>query len=167
MVPALVAVRPADRAGTGGVEAGSGTAEFVRFFAEGWGIGAGDRFFEHFEPRIHPDALMTQPLARPTRGLAEFRATFEPLFRAIPDLRGEVRSSGETHEGALIELRLSGHLGGRPVAWTTIDRIVLEDGLIKERHAYFDPLPLALAMLMRPQISLRLLPTLFRRRRRT
>jgi ketosteroid isomerase-like protein len=162
-----VAVQPADRAGEGSAEPGSRTAEFVEFFARGWGIGAGKDFFEHFESRVHPDALMTQPLAPPTRGIAEFRATFEPLFKAIPDLRGEVRSWGETHEGALIELRLAGHLGGRPVAWTTIDRIVLEDGLIKERHAYFDPLPLAIAMLRRPQISLRLLPTLFRRRRRS
>ena len=60
----------------------------------------------------------------------------------------------------LIELHLSGHLGGRPVAWTTVDRIVLEDGKIKERHAYFDPAPLLKAMLLRPQVSLPLLPSL-------
>ena len=144
----------------------STAAEFVEFFAEGWGKGGGDRFFEHFGSRLHPDALMTQPLAPPARGHAEFRAVFEPVFRAIPDLRGEVRSWGETAEGVLVELRLSGHLGGRPVAWTTIDRIVLEDGLIKERHAYFDPLPLMRAMFLRPQVSLRLLPSLARRRRR-
>jgi hypothetical protein len=53
---------------------GSSTAaEFVEFFAEGWGIGAGERFFEHFGSRLHPDAVMTQPLAPPTRGHAEFR----------------------------------------------------------------------------------------------
>jgi hypothetical protein len=44
---------------------------------------------------------------------------------------------------------------------------VLEDGMIKERHAYFDPLPLMLAMFLRPQVSLRLLPGLVRRRRRS
>ena len=76
-----------------------------------------------------------------------------------------MRSWGETHDGVLIELRLSGHLGGRPVAWTTIDRIVLEDGKIKERHAHFDPAPLVKAMLLRPQVSLPLLPPLLRRRR--
>lgn len=142
----------------------SAAAEFVDFFAEGWRKGAGPQFFDHFESRIHPDVLMTQPLAPPVRGAATFRPLFEPLFRAIPDLRGEVRSWGETDTGALIELHLSGHLGGRPVAWTTVDRIVLEGGKIKERHAYFDPAPLLKAMLLRPQVSLPLLPSLLRRR---
>jgi ketosteroid isomerase-like protein len=142
----------------------SQAAEFVDFFADGWSKGAGGQFFEHFESRIHPDVLMTQPLAPPARGIETFRPLFEPLFRAIPDLRGEVRSWGETQDGVLIELRLSGHLGGRAVAWTTIDRIVLEDGKIKERHAHFDPAPLMKAMLLRPWVSLPLLPTLLRRR---
>jgi ketosteroid isomerase-like protein len=142
----------------------SSAAEFVQFFADGWGEGARGKFFEHFESRMHPDILMTQPLAPPARGIATFRPLFEPLFRAIPDLRGELRSWGETTDGVLIELELSGHLGGRPVAWTTVDRIVLEDGKIRARHAYFDPAPLLKAMLLRPQVSLPLLPALLRRR---
>jgi ketosteroid isomerase-like protein len=155
----------ADRNREAAAETRSSAAEFVEFFGQGWGLGAGQRFFEHFESRLHPDALMTQPLAPPARGQAEFRALFEPVFRAVPDLRGVVQSWGATSDGVLIQLRLSGHLGGRPVAWTTVDRIVLEDGLIRERHAYFDPLPLVVAMLLRPQVSLRLLPGLLRRRR--
>jgi hypothetical protein len=142
----------------------SKAAEFVDFFDEGWRLGAGERFFEHFASRFHPDVLMTQPLAPPSRG-QQFRDLFEPVFRAIPDLHGEVLSWGETTDGVLIELRLSGHLGGRPVTWITIDKIVLEDGLIKERHAHFDPAPLIKAMLLRPQVSLPLLPSLLRRRR--
>jgi ketosteroid isomerase-like protein len=142
----------------------SQAAEFVDFFAEGWDQGAGPGFFEHFEARIQPDMLMTQPLAPAARGIETFRPLFEPLFRAIPDLRGEVLRWGETEDGVLIELHLSGHLGGRPVAWTTVDRILLEDGKIKERHAYFDPAPLVKAMLLRPWVSLPLLPTLLRRR---
>ena len=144
------------------VETKTEAAEFVDFFAAGWTAGAGERFFEHFGARMHPDVLMTQPMAPPARGLNEFRELFEPLFRAIPDLL----SWGETRDGVLIQLRLNGHLGGRPVEWTTVDRIVLEDGRIKERHAYFDPMPLVVAMLLRPQVSLRLLPGLLRRRRR-
>jgi ketosteroid isomerase-like protein len=142
----------------------SSAAEFVDFFAAGWAKGATAGFFEHFESRIHPDILMTQPLAPPARGVATFRPLFEPLFRAIPDLHGEVLSWGETDDGVLIQLRLSGHLGGRPVTWTTVDRIVLADGKIKERHAYFDPAPLIKAMLLRPRVSLPLLPVLLRRR---
>ena len=142
----------------------SAAAEFVDFFADGWRLGANGDFFGHFESRIHPDVLFTQPLAPAARGKETFRPMFSTLFRAIPDLRGELRSWGETDDGVLIELRLSGHLGRRPVAWTTVDRIVLEDGMIKERHAHFDPAPLLKAMLLRPQISLPLLPALLRRR---
>ena len=142
----------------------SQASEFVGFFADGWRKGANGDFFGHFESRIHPDVLMTQPLAPPARGVHTFRPLFEPLFRAIPDLHGEVRSWGETDDGVLIELHLSDHLGGRAVAWTTVDRIVLEDWKIKERHAYFDPTPLIKAMLLRPQVSLPLLPSLLRRR---
>ena len=143
----------------------SRAAEFVGFFDEGWQIGAGERFFEHFLPRIHDDVVLTQPLAPAVRGSTQFRPSFEPVFKAIPDLRGKVASWGETADGVIVELRMSGHLGGRPVRWTTMDRIVLEDGMIKERHAHFDPLPLVIAMLLRPQVSLPLLPALLRRRR--
>ena len=48
---------------------------------------------------------------------------------------------GATEDGALIEIRLHGTLGGRPLEWTAVDRLVLRDGLIAERHSYFDPLP--------------------------
>jgi ketosteroid isomerase-like protein len=146
-------------------EPSSSAAEFVDFFAEGWRLGAGEQFFDHFESRIHPDVLMTQPLAPTAHGIATFRPLFEPVFRAIPDLRGEVRRWGETDDGVMIELRLSGHLGGRPVAWTTVDQIVLEDGKIRERHAHFDPAPVLKAMLLRPWVSLPLLPALLRPRR--
>ena len=142
----------------------SRAAEFVEFFDRGWRAGAGEHFFEHFLPRIHPDVLLTQPLAPPVRGKEQFRPGFEPIFRAIPDLHGEVTSWGETEDGVLVELELRGHIGGRPVKWTTIDRIVLEDGMIKERHARFDPTPLVVGMLLRPQVSLPLLPQLLRRR---
>ncbi len=161
---------PADRHADGshhpdpGAPGGTQAADFVEFFAAGWREGARGNFFEYFESRIHPDVLMTQPLAPPARGIDTFRPLFETLFRAIPDLRGEVRSWGATDDGVLIELRLSGHLGGRPVAWSTVDRIVLEDGKIKERHAHFDATPLVKAMLLRPWVSVPLLPAILRRR---
>ena len=140
--------------------------EFVGFFAEGWAVGATDpeRFFAHFGPRLAPDARMIQPLSRDCFGPEGLRELFAPLFRAIPDLRGEVVRSGETADGVVIELTLRGTLGGRPIEWTTVDRIVLRDGVIAERKAYFDPLPLALQLLSRPRASFKLLPAMFKRR---
>ena len=141
-------------------------AEFVEFFADGWRTGATEpeRFFEHFSGRLAADAAMIQPFSRVARGPRGLRELFEPLFRVIPDLRGDVVRWGATEDGVLIELALRGTLGGRPVQWTTVDRIILRDGLIDERRAYFDPLPLLRALLSRPAASLKLLGMMLSRK---
>jgi ketosteroid isomerase-like protein len=91
------------------------------------------------------------------------RRLFEPLFKAIPDLVGDLKRWGETADGVFIELTLHGHLGGRPVEWTVADRIILEDGMIRERRSYFDPVPLLRAVALRPRASLPLLASVFGR----
>lgn len=141
--------------------------EFVEFFAAGWKLGARDAegFFRHFGPRMHPDTVLIQPIASPARGPGALQELFGPLFKAIPDLRGTITRWGETADGVFIELTLSGHLGRKPIEWAVIDRIILEDGLIRERRSYFDPAPLLKAAVSRPHASLPLLPALFRRRR--
>jgi ketosteroid isomerase-like protein len=147
------------------VAASAATAEFADWFQDGWAIGARDpeRFFAHIAERLTPDALMTQPLAAPLRGESGMRRLFTPLFRAIPDLHGEVVRWGATADGVMIELRLSGTLGRRPVSWITVDRIVLRDGRIAERAANFDPLPLAWALARSPRAARVMLPALLRR----
>jgi ketosteroid isomerase-like protein len=137
-------------------------SDFVAAFGSGWGRG-GEEFLEHFSALLHPDVLLIQPLTRPVRGVDGFRSLFAPLFRAMPDLRGEVLRWGETSDGVVIELRLSGTAGGRPLEWISCDRIVLEDGLIRERRAYYDPLPLLAAVLTRPRLLARILPAMLRR----
>jgi SnoaL-like protein len=141
-------------------------AEFVEFFAAGWVIGAHDpeAFFRHFGPRMHPNTVLIQPVAPPARGPGALQELFGPMFKAIPDLVGELKRWGETADGVFIELTLRGHLGRRPVEWTVADRIILEDGLIRERRSYFDPAPLFKAVALRPRASLPLLLSLFRRR---
>ena len=140
--------------------------EFVEFFATGWELGARDAegFFRHFRPRMHSDTALIQPIAPPARGPGALRELFEPLFKAIPDLTGTLRRWGQTDDGVFIELSLRGHLGSRPVEWTVVDRIILEDGKIRERRSYFDPAPLLKAVALRPRASLPLLLSLFRRR---
>jgi ketosteroid isomerase-like protein len=142
-----------------------GAAEFADFFAAAWAVGATDpeRFFGQITSRLAPDAPMIQPLARTVRGERGLRELFEPLFEVIPDLRGRVVRWGETDDGVIIELALAGTLGSRPVRWTTLDRITLRDGLIAEREAHFDPLPLVKALARSPRSARRLLPGLLRR----
>ena len=91
------------------------------------------------------------------------RELFGPLFKAIPDLTGTLRRWGQTDDGVFIELTLCGHLGNRQVEWTVVDRIILEDGKIRERRSYFDPAPLLRAVALRPRASLPLLLSLLRR----
>jgi SnoaL-like domain len=140
--------------------------EFVEFFAAGWKFGARDSeaFFRHFGPRMHPDTVLIQPIARPARGSRALQGLFGPLFKAIPDLVGDLKRWGETADGVFIELTLRGHLGRKLVEWTVVDRIILEDGLIRERQSYFDPTPLLKAVALRPRASLPLLLGVFRRK---
>jgi hypothetical protein len=141
-------------------------AEFVEFFATGWKLGArdADGFFRHFGPRMHPDTVLIQPIARPAHGPGALRELFGPLFKAMPDLHGELKRWGETADGVFIELTLRGHLGRKLIEWTVTDRIILEDGLIRERRSYFDPMPLLMAVALRPRPALPLLLSLVRRR---
>jgi hypothetical protein len=139
--------------------------EFVEFFAAGWTIGACDAesFFRHFGPRMHPDTALIQPIAPPARGPGALRELFGPLFKAIPDLTGTLRRWGQTDDGVFIELTLRGHLGSKPVEWTVVDRIILEDGLIRERRSYFDAAPLMKSVALRPRAALPLLLSVLRR----
>jgi len=139
-------------------------AEFVEFFEAGWKFGAhdADGFFRHFGPRMHPNTALIQPIAPPARGPRALQQIFEPLFKAIPDLVGDLKRWGETADGVFIELTLHGHLGSKPVEWTVVDRIILEDGMIRERRSYFDPTPLLKAIALRPRASLPLLLSVFR-----
>jgi hypothetical protein len=139
--------------------------EFIDFFTAGWELGARDAegFFRHFGPRMHPNTALIQPIAPPARGPGALRELFGPLFKAIPDLTGTLRRWGQTDNGVFIELTLRGHLGSRPVEWTVVDRIILEDGKIRERRSYFDPAPLLKAVALRPHAALPLLLSLFRK----
>ena len=131
---------------------------FVEQFAAGWAAGGpAERFVDHFARLSTPQVLLVQPLSPPLRGRAGLRRLAESLFGAMPDLRGEVLRWGPAADGVMIELTLRGTLGGRPVEWTVVDRVVLRDGLVVERRSYFDPTPLMPAVLRRPRASLRLL----------
>ncbi|MBU3062688.1 nuclear transport factor 2 family protein [Nocardia sp. NEAU-G5] len=90
---------------------------------------------------LHPDIVLTQPLAAPMRGLDAARAEFEGIWRLFPDLRAQIdRWSGDS-ELLFIEFRLRAHVGRELIEWPNIDRFVLRDGKAIVRTNYFDPLP--------------------------
>jgi ketosteroid isomerase-like protein len=132
-------------------------AVFVEQFAAGW-AGGTERFLDHFLPDLVDErVVLSQPLLPTAHGHDGFRVLFEPLFAAIPDLRGEVRGWEPTADGVEIELALHGTLDGWPLAFVTRDRIVLRDGRILARRAQMDPRPLLVAAVRRPRAGVKLL----------
>lgn len=128
----------------------AGAAEIVAWFAAGWTNPAYDEFCRYFLTRMHPQVRLVQPLASTGIGHDGFRVQFARLFATIPDIDAQVLRWSSRGPDVFIEIMLSGTLGGRPVSWQACDRLTVHDGLIVERHSFFDPAPLAMAILMRP-----------------
>jgi hypothetical protein len=127
---------------------GAGPAEYVTRFAAFWSAPSPQRLDEVLGDRVR----LVTPMTPTSEGLEPARAAFAEIFELITGLTGEVRRWGATEDGVLIELALSGDLGGRPITLVTVDRIVIgEDGRATERVAHFDPTPLVLAALLRPR----------------
>lgn len=134
-------------------------AAFVERFEAAWA----DPSPEALTSLLHPDGRLIQPLEPEIRGRADVDAMWRRNFGLIPDLRGEVLRWAASDDLLVIEVRLSGTLGGRRVEWITSDHIRLEDGLIKERVAHFDPTPLVTALLRSPRTLARFVATRLRR----
>lgn len=127
-------------------EQAADAADFVRRFGEAWAAPDPERL----NRLVHSDVEFIQPLEPPIRGHREAAALWRRLFSMIPDAHGEVLSWAHRDGVVFIELRISGTLGGRPIEWVTLDRIRLEDDKVRQRIAYFDPLPIIGAVARRP-----------------
>ena len=105
---------------------------------------------DRFMALLHPDVLLLQPVTKPIHGRDAARAEFSKLLGWLRDLRGTVDHTAVTGNVALIAWRLAFTLGGRPFELRIVDRLVIADGLIREREAYYDSLGLMIALLGRP-----------------
>lgn len=136
------------------VSAEAAAAEaWVAEFIEGWRAPrSADAFADHFERILTDDVRMIQPRMPTLVGKRAFRERFaRPVFALIFDLHAEVHDWAARGEVIYINFTLAGTLGGTPVRWTCVDRIVLRDGLAAERRAFFDPAPLLRAVASRPR----------------
>ncbi len=124
----------------------SDAADFTRRFGEAWSAPSGERLSSLLTEDVH----LVQPLMRTVRGRDSARRAFDELLALAPDLHSEVRRFGATEDGVLIEHTMTGTLGRRPYSWDVVDRLLLEDGLARERIAHFDPLPVLGQLLRRP-----------------
>ena len=105
---------------------------------------------ERFIALLHPDVRLLQPVTKPIVGREAARKEFARLLAWLPDLRGTVDRTAIQAETVLIAWRLRFTLGHAPYELRIVDRIVVADGLIREREAYYDSLGLMIALLGRP-----------------
>lgn len=127
-------------------EAPAAAAEVARAFAEAWAAPQ----VERFAALLAPDVVLLQPVTPRIVGRDAARAEFARLLRWLPDLRGTVDHWAADGQTLLIAWRLAFTVGRKRLELPIVDRIVVRDALIGERAAYFDPLPLLLAVLARP-----------------
>src|SRR5262249_12335284 len=112
---------------------GDETQVVVERFAYAWANPQLERFME----LLHPDVLLLQPVHRPIRGRTAARAEFARLLQWLPDMRGTVDQTAVNGSLALIAWRLVFPLARRSHELRIVDRIVISDGLIREREAYY------------------------------
>jgi ketosteroid isomerase-like protein len=137
-------------------------ADFVARFASFWSAPAPDRLGDV----LAEDVRLVTPMTPDSTTLEGARRSFAEIFELITDMTGTVRRWSPTDDGVLIELTLSGRVGGQPVSLNAIDRVVIgEDGRATERISYFDPTPLVLTALRRPRSWPRFARTQLRRLR--
>ena len=136
-------------------------ADLVARFTEAWRRMDPDAF----TPLFHPDVHLIHPIERDTHGVQEAREFMARTMSVVPDLRYDVEgwASGSGH--VMIWGRLYGTVGGGPIEWPLVDRIRMEDGLIRERVAYFDPLAIFATLIRRPRAWLPYLGAQVRRLR--
>jgi ketosteroid isomerase-like protein len=136
-------------------------ADLVERFAEAWSKMDPDAFTPLFHSNVH----LIHPIERNAHGVDESREFMERTMSVMPDLRYDVQgwASGSGH--VIIWGRLHGTIGGGPIEWPLVDRIKIEDGLIRERAAYFDPLVIFGVLIRRPRAWLPYLGAQVRRLR--
>ncbi len=120
--------------------------EVVRAFTEAWAAPAVERFVA----LLAPDVRLLQPVTPTIVGREAARREFRRLLRWLPDIHGVVDEWSVAGNTALIAWRLRFTLGGASFELRIVDRLVVRDGLIAEREAYFDSLRFLLATLARP-----------------
>ena|SRR6185369_2555233 len=105
---------------------------------------------ETFVELLHPEVRLLQPVTKPILGREAARREFARLLAWLPDLCGTVDRTAAVDDTLLIAWRLRFTLGRAPYELRIVDRIVVLDGLIREREAYYDSLALMIELLRRP-----------------
>lgn len=127
----------------------SSPAEIVETFSAIWAAPRehGYRFLDRFSP----DVALRAPLAGKSRGREAGYAAFRRTFALLPDLTAEVSDWSANERHIWISMTFVTNARG-PFRWSSVDVLTLTDGVVTERRAYFDPLPLIGYFLRHPTL---------------
>ena len=111
---------------------------FIQSFREVW---ANPTLDDLMAP-LREDVTLIQPLAPPLHGKKAARKAFRKILTRFPGMQGDVHGGLGSGDLIFIDWTMIVPIGRSEQRLPVIDKVILEDGLVKERIAYFDPSPL-------------------------
>jgi hypothetical protein len=116
-------------------------------FQAGWAR-PGPHAWDEF---LAEDVELLQPMLRQGRGRRLWWDEVRRLLAFLPDFRGEVLSWSGRAETLFIEVGFTATLGGRPLSFRAVDRLLLSpEGILLRRDSHFDPTTVAAVVARRP-----------------
>ena len=119
---------------------------FARAFEAAWADASAARL----AALLHPEVTLYQPTVPPLRGRNAALRDFTALFRWLPGTRATVDHSMTLGDTCYIAFRLQFPIGDGRLEVRAVDHFVLKDGKAYSRRAHFDPMPLVVAVAVRP-----------------
>ncbi|SNR78792.1 SnoaL-like domain-containing protein [Haloechinothrix alba] len=121
--------------------------QVVETFAGGWA----DPHVHAWDDLLSEDVELTQPLLADATGLDSYHDEVRRLLTLAPDVRGDVLTWAGRSDVVFIELRITGTAGRARVDFRTFDKLhITRSAVVVRREAFFDPLPVAKALLTHP-----------------
>jgi len=110
---------------------------------------------ESFMATAREDIILIQPMSKPLIGKAAATKEFRRILFRFPGIHGRIHNSAIHDELLYIDWTMVVPLGRKPLELPVIDRFEFEDGGVKRRIAYFDPMPSLPRIILNPMCLMR------------
>ena len=118
----------------------------ARQFADVWLKPSADELIKV----IHSETILYQPHLPPLHGREAAYQEFKRFMDWVPGFYGVVDRYEGDNNLVFIEWQMKFPIGKKVISIRAVDRISIQEGLIKERAVYFNTLPLIKAILGNP-----------------
>jgi limonene-1,2-epoxide hydrolase len=100
---------------------------------------------------LHDDVVLEQPVVAAIHGLPAACRFFTRLLAWLPDAHGEVHRHAVVDASVFIDWTLHATVGKAKLRLAVVDRLLVRDGKISVRRAYYDSLSFTLLILRHPR----------------